>query len=230
MGVANRQARRRFSAGRTTPGIVLLVLAAVVAGGWVYRTTASARRAVEAVQPNAVDIGFAQSMSLHHQQAIGMAQRMLEGGPTPLATLARSIAYSQLLELGQMQGWLRLWSQSLAPPARSMDWMLAADEPPDAALLQYLLDCQNAPSGMSGLATDAELEQLRQLDGRAKDALFLSLMLKHHEGGLPMARFAARHAHLPVVRALASQVVLDQSEEIRRMRMTLNALAASPTP
>jgi uncharacterized protein (DUF305 family) len=33
--------------------------------------------------PGPIDIGFAQSMSLHHQQAIAMAQLMLDGRPTP---------------------------------------------------------------------------------------------------------------------------------------------------
>ena len=40
-----------------------------------------------------IDIGFAQSMSVHHQQAIAMAQLMLDGRPTPLAPLAQQIAY-----------------------------------------------------------------------------------------------------------------------------------------
>lgn len=175
-----------------------------------------------------IDIGFAQFMSLHHAQAIAMAQLMLDGRPTPLANLARNLANAQLLELGEMRGWLRLWRQPLLPVnRRDMGWMLLGSSPPDAGLQQYLLDCEQSPTGMAGLASDDELNRLRLLDGRARDAHFLGLMLAHHEGGIPMARFAAAQALLPVVRDLAERIALEQSQEIIRLAMTLDALVAT---
>ena len=177
--------------------------------------------------PGPIDIGFAQAMSLHHQQAISMAQLLLDGPPTPLALLARGVAGSQLIELGEMRGWLKLWGAALLPPGTSMDWMLLGTAPPDEELQQYLLDCQRSPTGMSGLATDAEIQQLRTLTGRARDAHFLKLMLAHHQGGIPMARFAATQATVPVVRALAARVVLEQSQEIVTILRTQQAMAAT---
>lgn len=177
--------------------------------------------------PGPIDIGFAQAMSLHHQQAIAMAQLLLEGAPTPLAPLARGIAGAQLLELGEMRGWLRLWGAAPLPPTTSMDWMRLGNAPPDEALLQYLLDCQRSPTGMSGLATDAEIQKLRTLTGRERDAHFLKLMLAHHQGGLPMARFAATQAAVPIVRELATRVVLEQSQEIVMILRTQQAMAAT---
>ena len=112
--------------------------------------------------PGPIDIGFAQSMSLHHQQAIGMAQLMLDGRPTPLTPLARSIVAEQLLELGEMRGWLRLWDAPLIAARQGMDWMRLADRPLAPEELDYLLDCQRSPTGMSGLATDQEVDRLRQ--------------------------------------------------------------------
>lgn len=187
----------------------------------------SAQAALETLEPSPVDTGFAQSMSLHHQQAIGMSQLMLDGRPTRLAPLARSIAYSQLLELGEMRGWLRLWQQPLLPTGRSMTWMLLGKTAPDDQLRQYLLDCERSPTGMAGLATDVDINRLRQLDGRERDRHFLTLMLAHHQGGLPMARFAAREARLRVVKELAGRVVYDQVKEIDRMQRTLLALDAA---
>jgi len=211
--------------------ILLVTIAALLVGGALALAYRELRelQAAQTMQPGPIDIGFAQFMSLHHQQAIGMAQLILDGRPTPLAGLARSIAYAQLVELGEMRGWLRLWDQPLRPASRSMVWMLSADTPPDAALLQYLLDCERSPTGMPGLATDEELNRLRALDGRVRDERFLQLMLAHHEGGLPMAQFAAKHARLAVVRTLAARIVVEQSEEVVRIRRTLAAMAA-PTP
>ncbi len=176
--------------------------------------------------PGPVDIGFAQSMILHHQQAVGMAMLMQDDRPTPLVMLARSISSAQLVELGEMRGWLFLWGQPLIPQKPGMDWMLLGSKPPDDDLRQYLLDCQRAPTGMSGLATDAEVNRLRQFDGRERDKHFLRLMLAHHEGAIPMARFAAAEARVPVVRDLASRIVLEQSEEIWRIQRTLVAIDA----
>ena len=202
-------------------GMALLGLAI---GGWV-----GSQRTVTADDGARLPIavGFAQSMSLHHQQAIGMAQLMLDGRPTPLAPLAQSIAYAQLLELGEMRGWLRLWDAPWRVHEVDMTWMLAAPEPPDAALRQYLLDCERSPTGMPGLATMAQMQLLRTSDGRARDEMFLQLMQAHHEGGLPMARFAARFAELKVVRDLAERIVLEQSKELVRIRQTLVAMESN---
>jgi uncharacterized protein (DUF305 family) len=192
----------------------------VLAAGWWQ----SARRSLPA--PGPVDIGFAQAMSRHHQQAIAMAQLMLEGSPTPLTTLARQIAATQLVEFGEMQGWLKLWQAPVQPLRPSMEWMLQGRRAPDDALRQYLLDCAQAPTGMAGLATDAEVARLRTLSGRARDAHFLALMRAHHEGGLPMARFATAEARLPVVRRLAAEVVREQSHELMVIQRTQEVVAA----
>lgn len=197
-------------------GALLGIGSWLLVSGGVHRTDHSAA--------NPVDRGFAQSMSLHHQQAIGMAQLMLDGRPTVLAPLAKSIAYSQLLELGEMRGWLRLWDAPWQVHKVDMTWMLAGSEPPDAELRQYLLDCERSPTGMPGLATMEQMQALRKAEGRTRDEQFLRMMLVHHEGGLPMARFAARQAESKVVRDLAELIVLEQSRELARIRQTLAAL------
>ena len=192
-----------------------------------HRPPSAAATATASQEPTAVDIGFAQSMSRHHLQAIVVAQLMLDGRPTPLAGLARSIAWTQTGELGEMRGWLRLWNQPVFTTARGMDWMLLGRTPPAAELAQYLLDCRGSSTGMAGLASDADVDRLRRLQGPARDAHFLGLMLAHHRGALPMARFAATNARLPAVRQLASRIALDQSEEIVRILRTQAAMAAS---
>lgn len=193
-----------------------------------YTQSSSLRAAHErlaALDAGAIEIGFAQAMSLHHQQAILMAKLLLDGQPTALAGLANGIAEAQLVELGEMRGWLRLWQQPWVAATRSMDWMLLGESPPDDALRQYLLDCENAPTGMVGLATKDELNRLRHLSGPARDQLFLELMLTHHRGGLPMAQFAAKESGLDAVRKLARQMAADQLAEMGRMQMMQQVFA-----
>ncbi|WP_293374472.1 DUF305 domain-containing protein [Nevskia sp.] len=176
------------------------------------------------MQPGAIEIGFAQSMSRHHAQAIAMSQLMQDGRPSRLSLLARSVEGAQQLELGEMRGWLRLWQLPLEATNRSMDWMLAGDAAPDEELRRYLLDCQRSPTGMPGLASTDDLERLRSLDGDRRDRHFLQLLLAHHRGALPMARFAAEQAQVPAVRELATRVVLEQAREIERIQLMLQAL------
>lgn len=204
--------------------IIALLLSGILIGYGSWQLLTQKAEIIE--RPSAVDVGFAQFMSIHHQQAISMAQIMLSGtDATPLKRMSQNIAYSQLRELGKMEGWLRLWGENPFPSSKKMSWMLLGKEPPSKALLQYLIDCENSPAGMTGLATVAELDELRHLEGRPKDQQFLQLMLAHHMGGLPMAQFAAQNATTNVVREIASLMAMEQAEEVLHMRRALAAIA-----
>jgi uncharacterized protein (DUF305 family) len=55
---------------------------------------------------------------------------------------------------------------------------------------------------------------LTNADGPATDRLFVQLMLRHHQGGVHMAEFAAAHAESASIRDLAAKMVVDQNHEI----------------
>ncbi len=169
--------------------------------------------------PSAVDVGFAQFMRGHHDQAIVMTEILLQDRSSKLAGLASAMQAAQLIEIGQMKGWLLLWDKPLLPATDSMDWMLLGRTPPDEALNRYLIACRNSPGGMPGLATVEELQRLRTLRGEERDLLFLQLMVRHHQGGLPMAQFAAYNAQTPAVRTLAAQMVVEQTQEMATMAL-----------
>ena len=203
-------------------GALLLLLAGVGLGAGWQRHAESAPTGLPA--PGAVDIGFSQFMRSHHDQAIVMTQILLAHGATRLDGLARSIQSAQLIEIGEMKGWLLLWGKPLLPSKSTMDWMLLGRHPPDAGLTRYLADCRAAPGGMPGIATSEELNRLRALDGDARDRLFLELMTRHHQGALPMAGFAAVNAESAVVRSLAAQMQMQQIEELGVMAMLMRGM------
>lgn len=207
---------------------LLLAFAGLAVGGWQWWAAREARQQLAAMSPSLIDIRFAQFMSLHHHQAVVLSQ-MMRGTPSPaVLVLAETVRHEQQLELGEMRGWLRIWGQPHLPESRSMDWMLLGRTAPDAALRQYLLDCRRAPSGMSGLSTDAELGVLHRLQGTARERYYLELMLRHHEGGLPMARFAVGNARHPAVRAMAARIVQDQQQETVALRVLLATPPQAP--
>ena len=199
-------------------GLALMLLAGAGLTAAGYHFAALAHPAAAIAAPGPVDVGFTQSMRSHHDQAVVMTQILLDHGSTKLAGLARSIQSAQLIEIGEMKGWLLLWGKPLLPATSAMDWMLLGRAPPDASLSRYLADCR-AAGGMPGLATSDELNTLRQLDGDARDRLFLQLMMRHHQGALPMAHFAALNSETPVVRTLAAQIEVQQMEELGAMAM-----------
>lgn len=203
---------------RRVGGALLLLLAGTLIFVSAYRLGAN-RAMAQVVDPGPVDVGFAQFMRNHHDQAVLMTQILLDHGTTRLPGLARAIQSAQLIEIGEMKAWLLSWKKPLLPATTSMDWMLFGKAAPDAALMRYLTDCQSAPGGMPGLASNDELQQLRDLDGDARDRLFLELMIRHHQGGLPMAHFAALNARMPTVRTLAAEIEVQQMQELAAMTL-----------
>lgn len=78
------------------------------------------------------------------------------------------------------------------------------------------------------MATNAELNRLRAREGEPFRIMFLQLMIRHHQGALPMARFASVYAENRLVKNLARRMALEQSEEIVRMVHLLEQAGAEP--
>jgi uncharacterized protein (DUF305 family) len=83
---------------------------------------------------------------------------------------------------------------------------------------------------MPGMASSDELNKLRNLTGKELDVFFLQLMLRHHEGGLEMAQYAADHAARGYVRNLAEKIVASQENETKLMKSYLAERGAQPLP
>jgi uncharacterized protein (DUF305 family) len=201
--------------------LAVLIAALIVGGAAVaYFATRPDDAGVDRV-PSAVDIGFAQDMIVHHQQAVLMAAYTREhAGSGEVRALAGAIDSAQQREIGQMTGWLQSWGKPLASDRLPMSWM--ADEMPG-----HLHDDLGAGS-MPGMASPAEMDRLVNLTGKRLDLQFLRLMIRHHEGGLPMAKDAASHARADYVRNAARTMIVDQQREIDQMQLLLQARGASP--
>lgn len=191
---------------------VLIVALAVVAAALGYRAgQSSTETPVAAGAPDAgeappntlkaqpVDVGFAADMYDHHEQAVQMSLIIMDKTTNPgVRAHAVSIAAGQRRESGMFQQFLIDRGITFTDPRRTvMAWM---GEP--------------TPSEqMPGLATADELIALTNATGDDADRLFLDLMIRHHEGGIHMAEFAAANAETQSMRDLAARIVLDQQRE-----------------
>ena len=80
------------------------------------------------------------------------------------------------------------------------------------------------------MARPAPMSTLQTLHGKALDVLFLQLMIRHHQGGIAMALYAADHASEPYVVSLAQSVYNTQTAETVQMEQQLRQLGGSPLP
>ncbi len=176
-----------------------------------------------------VDVGFAQDMSVHHRQAVLMAGLARDRSTDPaIRLIAFDIETNQLQQIGQMQGWLSLWNAAPLPTGRYMTWM--ADAPSMPGMAHGTAPGTAGVATMPGMASTADLQPLQAASGGPFDVLFLQLMLRHHQGGTPMAQYAAGHAESPQVRNLAEKIVVSQGAESDYLAQLIAQRRAQPLP
>ncbi|MFC6093304.1 DUF305 domain-containing protein [Saccharothrix lopnurensis] len=174
---------------------------------------------------DSVDVGFAQDMAVHHLQGVTMANLARDKTADPaVRQLAFDIQSTQLEQVGRMKGWLTFWGYpEQSVDGRYMRWMSGSGHghggDPGSA---------GTTGPMPGMATSEELNRLRRLSGPEFDVYFLQLMLRHHQGGAPMARFGAENAGQPVVRTLADNMLRSQASESELMRTMITERGAAP--
>lgn len=162
------------------------------------------------VSSASVDAGFYRDIVFHHEQAVEMSLIELGAGENPVVLrFAEEIVLFQRYAIGRMDEQLRHWGiRHHDDGDTSMGWM-------DAAI---------PVREMPGLATDAEMDELRTARGAAADALFLDLMAEHHRAGALMAEHAAEHADNAGVCELAGIMARNQSIEINEFAQTAERL------
>jgi uncharacterized protein (DUF305 family) len=139
-----------------------------------------------------------------------------------IRTLAFDIESTQQNQVGMMQGWLHLWNRATASTTR-MAWMDAE------AGHGHVPAATSAGTGlMPGMATSQEIARLRGSSGAELDVYFLQLVLRHHVGGAPMAKYASEHAGLSAVRTLAAGIFTSQTAEVDTIGSMLTERGARP--
>ncbi|KAB8168883.1 DUF305 domain-containing protein [Streptomyces sp. 3MP-14] len=158
--------------------------------------------------PNASDVAFAQGMIPHHQQALDMAELAADRAADPeVRALAEEISAAQGPEIATLTGWLEEWGAEPAPDDNHSGHGGGHEE----------------HQGMSGMMSEDQRAALAAAEGPAFDALFLDLMIEHHEGAVAMAENQLAEGAHPDALELAEAIVADQRAEIDRMAELLLA-------
>jgi len=162
------------------------------------------------------DVEFMSGMIGHHAQAVEMAGwAPSHGASGSVRALCERIVVAQRDEIAFLQRWLRERHQDV-PPADPRG---------------HVMPGMDHPMLMPGMLTPPQMAQLDSARGSTFDRLFLQYMIQHHQGAITMVNrlLASQGAAQdgPVFR-FASDVNADQSTEINRMQLMLDALERSP--
>ncbi|MFI1443132.1 DUF305 domain-containing protein [Streptomyces fructofermentans] len=167
---------------------------------------------------DSADAGFARDMAVHHQQAVEMSYIVRDlTKDEEVRRLAYDIAQTQANQRGMLIGWLDLWELPKVSSAPPMEWMgmggMGSGD--DGAL-------------MPGMATNTEMDALRELSGRAAEVGYLQLMYSHHKGGVHMAEGCVERCRVGVERRLARGMVQAQESEMKLISDLLRKRGAKP--
>lgn len=202
---------------RSTSRLAALALMNAVVGAglavWLLRPAVPGDESVEA--------GFARDMATHHAQAVEMSLLIRDtASDAALRTLAYDIIVTQSTQRGVFMGWLQAWEAPQTSTRPRMAWMPGHAHAVAAA-------GGGAPL-MHGMATNEEMRRLRDSRGAEAEILFLQLMIRHHEGGVVMARALEGLSRRDEVLGMARSIDSTQRAEITEMTEMLGKRSARP--
>ncbi|EAQ95907.2 DUF305 domain-containing protein [Congregibacter litoralis] len=176
--------------------------------------TLSAEEAVAIAESSysPADVTFMQDMIPHHHQATQMAELVKDRTNNPaLVDLADRINGTQADEIAFMQGWLTERGEEVPKPSNHQAMHMHHD--------------------MAGMASPEQMAALAEAEGRDFDRLFLTLMIRHHDGAITMVEDLMDQpgsAYDPVLYEFTNDISNDQAVEIERMNGMLVALSEDP--
>lgn len=202
--------------------VAVLVVAGTAAGLFGGIAWENHRAEARSHEPSPVDIGFAQDMGVHHDQAILIVHTLPSDVSPSIRRLADRIAATQAAEAATMRGWLD-WFALPVTSDTPMAWMHPGDHD----------HRQASPTGdeppMPGMADADDLAALGEAHRTAAEVLFLQLMVRHHQGGIEMAQAAYNSGTASrAIKHLSLAMISEQGDEIGEMTLLLRARDAQP--
>lgn len=158
------------------------------------------------------DVEFMQGMIPHHAQAVKMCTMApTHAGKREVKLMCERMLISQRDEIHMMRVWLIDRAQYV-PPADATHHKMTMP----GGMAHDML--------MPGMLSDEEMAKLDKARGADWDRMFLTAMIKHHQGAIKMVEdllAAPGAAQGDDMYAFASDIFADQTAEIERMQKLL---------
>lgn len=158
---------------------------------------------------NGQDVSFAQGMIPHHRQALEMAELAARrASSAQVKDLASRIEKAQDPEIKTMSGWLSTWGEKVPAASDSMAGAMPGMD-------------HSGGSAMPGMMGASDMDELAKASGKDFDAMFLAMMVRHHQGAVDMAAVEKSKGAYGPARSMADSVVTAQTAEIAEMKKLL---------
>ena len=149
------------------------------------------------------DLQFIDQMIMHHQGAIMSSEHMIADSERPeLRQLAEDIEKSQSEQIEQMRAWRDEWYGDEAE--RTFGAM-------DPAQMDEMMGEEQMNRMMGGSMQE-------MMGGDITDAMFLRMMIPHHQVAIDMSEQALEWAEHPELKEFARKIIDEQSAEIELMQ------------
>ncbi len=190
-------------------------------------STAQSSTTAPSATHNQADMMFAHMMIPHHRQAIEMSDMVLakQGIDPRVIDLAKQIKAAQGPEIDTMQGWLNQWGMSGMPGMPNMP-----GAPSDhggmhgSGTMTMPMPSGSMMPGMDGMMSPADMQALQTAQGVEASKLYLTQMIKHHQGAISMAQNEIKDGQSADAVALAKSIATSQQKEIDTMNQILSTL------
>ncbi|OQR61582.1 DUF305 domain-containing protein [Streptomyces maremycinicus] len=171
--------------------------------------SSGANTGATAAAHNAQDVSFAQGMLPHHRQALEMAGLAPDrASSAAVKDLASRIEKAQGPEIRTIGGWLTSWGEKVPTSSGGATDSMPGMEHP-------------AGSAMPGMTDGSDLGALGEASGTDFDALFLTMMIDHHEGAVAMATVEKSKGEYGPATSMAADIIAAQTAEIAEMKKLL---------
>jgi uncharacterized protein (DUF305 family) len=160
------------------------------------------------------DLQFIDQMIIHHQGAIMSAEHIIADSERPeLRQLSENIQQSQAEQIEQMRTWREEWYPDAGPTFEM-----------DPTQMSEMMG-NNQMNGMMGEEHTQEM-----MHDEGTDAMFLRMMIPHHQLAIDMSEQALDKAEHPELKELAQQIIDEQSAEIELMKGYLETIEVGNSP
>jgi uncharacterized protein (DUF305 family) len=194
-----------------TTALAVLIVSVSFAGGYALRNSRGTKTqtpAADIVSADSPEVSFVREMSVHHAQAVDMAERIRKRTDDPaLALIATDIVLTQQNQIGRFAGWIEQWG-------------LSPSKPNTGSMAGHNM--------MPGMATNSDVASIGTLPTVEAERMFLQLMIKHHEGGVTMATKALPKMTQPEVTRIAQSIITSQTSEIKALTELRNKRTTGP--
>jgi len=178
------------------------------------------------------EVRYMEGMIDHHQMALDMANDCLAKAETEsIRTLCQNIIDAQSAEIDTLRGWLQDWYEIDYTPMPMMSMMEMMQS---TGMMMGGMMMGQGGMGQGGMMGNAPFDPpmmmgmmsgLSSFSGRDYEIGWLEAMIDHHDDAINMSQRVLQFAEHEELRALAQQIIDDQTAEIESMEGLITELS-----